>query len=315
MAEDISRKTDEVVLDKELSQEIITKAIEDSAFMKLADRMTIAGSGKKYQTIAGDPEPEWVGETDPIAVGKFTFGKKEVEPYKMALIVPFSNEFLRDKAALYEECSTRLPKLFGKKFDQTVMGTTPPGENFDALGAASSVSINPAEGKTVYNQFVAIDGMISAANGIMSGIALAPAGKSKVLDATDAVGHPLFTPGVESGTVGNILGASVSVNRGVLVPGTAQVGTAGQAGYVAGVPSVVGLAGDFEEARWGAVEAIKGSISHEASIAYPGEDGEEVTLHLWQRGMFAIRFIIELAFLVRDVNKFVRITGDVPQAA
>ena len=102
MAEDISRKSTNVVLDPEISSEIISKAIEESAFMQLADRMTIAGNGKKYQTIEGDPVPEWVGETDPAPVGKFSFGKKVIEPYKMELIVPFSNEFKRDKKGLYE---------------------------------------------------------------------------------------------------------------------------------------------------------------------------------------------------------------------
>ena len=114
MTEDISRKSTNVVLDPEISSEIISKAIEESAFMQLADRMTIAGNGKKYQTIEGDPVPEWVGETDPAPVGKFSFGKKVIEPYKMELIVPFSNEFKRDKKGLYDECVKRLPKLFGR---------------------------------------------------------------------------------------------------------------------------------------------------------------------------------------------------------
>lgn len=103
MAVDISRTTTNVIFDKEISSEIISKAIEESAFMQLAQRMEIAGNGKKFQTIDGDPVPEWVGETDAKPVGKFTFGTKEVEPYKMALIVPFSDEFRRDEAAPYNE--------------------------------------------------------------------------------------------------------------------------------------------------------------------------------------------------------------------
>ena len=58
MAIDTSRESANVILDPEISSEIISKAIEESAFMQLAPRITIPGSGKKYQTITGDPEPE-----------------------------------------------------------------------------------------------------------------------------------------------------------------------------------------------------------------------------------------------------------------
>ena len=296
---DISRQTTNVIFDPEVSSEIITKAIDESAFMQLAPKMEIAGNGKKYQTITGDPVPEWVGETEVKPVGKFDFGTKEVEPYKMALIVPFSDEFRRDKQALYNECINRLPKLFGKKFDATVMGSTAPGQNFDVLGGVQAVSLTPAQGKTLYDQFVAVDQLIGNADGIMNGIALAPQGRSVVLGATDSTGHPLFTAGVQSGTVNPILGANVSVKKGVYVAGTSGN---------PGTPAVLGLAGDFDNCAWGAVNSIQGAISDQATLTYTDGD-ETVTLNLWQRNMFAVRFEIELAFMVRDANTFVRLTA------
>lgn len=299
MATDISRKTTNVIFDKEISSEIITKAIDESAIMQLAPKMEIAGNGKKYQTITGDPVPEWVGETEVKPVGKFSFGTKEVEPYKMAIIVPFSDEFRRDKNALYNECINRLPKLFGKKFDATVMSTTAPGQNFDVLGGVQAVSLTPAQGNTLYDQFVAVDQLIGNADGIMSGIALAPQGRSVVLGATDSTGHPLFTAGVQSGTVNPILGANVSVKKGVYVAGTAGN---------PGTPAVLGIAGDFDNCAWGAVNSIQGAISDQATLTYT-DGGETVTLNLWQRNMFAVRFEIELAFMVRDANTFVRLTA------
>ena len=286
---DTNRTTENVILDKELSEEIISKSIEESAFMQLAPRMQVTGAGKKFQTITGDPVPEWVGETESKPVGKFSFGTKEVMPYKMALIVPFSDEFRRDKAALYNECVNRIPKLFGRKFDATVMGTTAPGDGFDTLGGADTLSI---AGTDTYKKFLAVDAKIGDADGIMSGIALAPKGRSIVLGALDGTGHPLFTPGVGANTVGNILGASVSVRKGVGVEGT---------------PNVVGVAGDFDNVAWGAVESIQGSISNQASLTYNTGEQEE-TINLWQRNMFAVRFEIELAFMVRDLATFVLLT-------
>ena len=301
--QDISRHTSNVIFDPEVSNEIISNAIEASAFMQLAPRMQVAGNGKKFQTIATDPEPSWVAETASKPVGLFTFGSKTVMPYKMALIVPFSDEFRRDKAALYAECIQRLPKLFGKKFDATVMGTSAPGDGFDVLGGATKKTIVSDAGNTVYARFVDIDETIGNANGIMNGIALAPKGRSIVLGAVDGVGHPLFTAGVDSNTVGNILGASVAVRKGVYVAGTAG-----------STADVVGVAGDFDECAWGAVNNITGSISDEATISYTDGNAQTVTLNLWQQNMFAVRFEIELAFMVRDLNKFVLLTGATPSA-
>lgn len=299
---DINRKSNNVIFDPEVSNEIISKAIDASAIMQLAERMSVAPSGKQFQTITGDPEPQWVGETEPKPVGKFTFGDKTVTPYKMALIVPFSDEFRRDKDALYAECVRRVPKLFGKKFDATVMGTTAPGTGFDVLGSSTKATILADTNNSVYDRFLAVDAAIGAADGIMTGIALAPQGRSIVLGAKDGNGHPLFTPGVQSGQLGDILGARVSVKKGVYVAGTAGN---------PGTPAIVGVAGDWDEAAWGTIGTLTGSISNEATLTY-SEGGQTITLNLWQRNMFAIRFEIEYAFMVRNEDAFVLLTGNTP---
>lgn len=301
-AKDISRETTNVIFDPEISQEIISKAIDESAIMQLGTRIPMTGAGKKFQTITGDPEPEWVGETDEKATGVFEFGTKTVEPYKMALIVPFSMEFRRDKNALYDECVNRLPKLFGKKVDTTAMGTVAPGENFDVLGNCEKISLIPDENQTLYDQFVAVDAAIAEADAVMNGIALAPKGRSIVLSAVDNDGHPLFSAGVQSGTVNPILGAPVSVRKGVYVPGTAG-----------STADIVGLAGDFENLRYGVVQAITGSITDQATINV-GTEANPVLLNLWQRNMFAVRFEMEIALMVKDPNAFKLLTGNTPSA-
>ena len=288
---DINRKTTNVIFDPEVSNEIITKTIEESCVMQLAGQMSVNPEGKTWQTIETDPEPDWVGETETKPIGRFTFGKRTITPYKMALIVPFSDEFRRDKGALYNECISRVPKLFGQKFDKTVLGTVAPGTGFDVLGDAATATImaDTTNHIDVYDRFLAVDATIGAADGIMSGIALAPQGRSIVLGAKDGNGHPLFTPGVESGQLGNILGAAVSVKKGV---------------YKAGTPAIVGIAGDWDEAKWGTIGTLTGSISDEATLV----DGNS-TINLWQQNMFAIRFEIEFAFMVKDKAKFVLLTN------
>ena len=297
MPTDINRNTTNVVLPEEVSAEIWAKTVEDSAIMQLARKVAIPGPGMKIQTITGEPEANWVGETEAKPVSVHTFGKKDVIPYKLAVIEPFSEEFVRDKAALYQECLNRAPKALARKFDTTVMGTTAPGTGFDTLGGATKVSLTPASGKTVYDQFLAADAVISAADGIMTGIGLAPQGKSKVLGAVDGMGRPLFTAGVTSNSVGDILGAPVSVAKGLYVAGTPA------AEGVAGTPATVGIAGDFENAVWGSVEGIKMKISDQATLV----NGDE-TINLWQLNMVGVLFEIEVAFAVKDIAQYALLT-------
>ena len=301
---DINRGTSNVLLPAEVSSEIWGKVLEESAFMQLARRIAMPGPGIDIQTITGEPAADWVSETEAKPVATHSFNKKSIRPYKLAVIEPFSDEFRRDKAALYAECVRRLPFALAKKFDQTIMGTSAPGSGFDVLGNCTKVSLNPGAGETVYGQFITIDGKIAEADGIMNGIALAPQGKSKVLAATDTVGHPLFTPGVGSNTVGNILGAAVSVNKGVYVAGTAGN---------PGTPAIVGIAGDFEDADWGSVEGIKMAVSDQASLTI-GSGNSAETISLWQNNMLAVRFEIEVAFAVKNAAEFVLLTGDTPSA-
>ena len=299
---DISRQTSNVALPADVAQEIWAKAVDTSAFMQLARRINIPGTGTTVQTITGEPTANWVAETNAKPLSAHTFGKKAITPYKLAVIEAFSMEFMRDKKGLYDECVRRLPAALSKKFDSTIMSATAPGSGFDVLGTGvSAVSLLPDTGVTVYDRFVAADAAISAADGIMNAIALAPQGKSIVIAATDQTGRPLFTPGVQSGTVGNILGADVAIAKGVY-----KAGAAGSPG----TPATVGVAGDFSGVVWGSVEGVQMAVSDQASLV----DGSGNTIHLWQDNMLAIRFEIEVAFAVMDKSQLVLLTGATPSA-
>lgn len=298
---DISRQTSNVALPSDVSQEIWANAVHESAFMQLARKIRIPGTGTTIQTITGEPTANWVAETNAKPVSAHTFGKHAITPYKLAVIEAFSTEFLRDKKALYEECVRRLPAALGKKFDSTIMGTSAPGTGFDVLGTGvTKQTILAASGHTVYSRFVDADAAISSADGILNAIALAPQGKSIVLGAEDTTGHPIFTAGVGSNSVGSILGAEVAVNKGVYVAGAAT----------GSVPAIVGVAGDFTGVLWGSVEDVQMSVSDQATIV----DANSNTISLWQNNMVAVRFEIEVAFAAMDKSQLVLLTGAVPSA-
>lgn len=283
MATGIYRGTTGVALPKEVADDIWAKTLDASAFMSLAQAGTIPGTGMTIPTITGEPEADWVNETEAKPVATHTFGNKPVTPYKLAVIEPFSAEFRRDVPALYQECVNRLPYALGKKFDQTIMGATAPGTGFDVLGDCTKVAIN----KDTYKAFVTVDDTIATADGIMNGIALAPKGKTLVIGTVDGQGHPLFNQ-LSSDGIPNILGAQVSINKGI---------------YKAGTPAIVGIAGDFQDARYYTVEGIQMSVSDQATLTTSAG-----TVNLWQNNMMAIRFEIEVGFAVKDKAEFVLLT-------
>ena len=130
-ATDINRTTT-ITLPGEVSSEILQKTQESSAVMALARSIKLPGLGVTIPVITGDPEAAWVGETDKKPVKRGTLATKVMQPYTLAVIVPFSNQFRRDVPALYDELVKRLPLALAQKFDATVFGgVTVPGSNFD----------------------------------------------------------------------------------------------------------------------------------------------------------------------------------------
>ena len=295
----VYRGTSNIALPANVSDEIWAAVAEESAFMRLARQITLPGTGTTIQTITGEPTADWVAETGAKPVSAHTFGKKAMTHYKLAVIEPFSEEFVRDKAALYQECVRRLPAALAAKFDATIMGTSAPGTGFDVLGSATAVSLIPGSGDTVYDQLVTVAGNIAQNGGIMNGIVLAPQGQSKLL-AANYNGLPLFTVGTESAQLNPILGAQVLVSKHVY-----KAGTAGSPG----TPAVVGIAGDFSDAVYGIVEGIKLSISRDATLVTTNG-----IISLFQQNMVAVRVEAEVSFGVKAVGEFNLLTGDTPSA-
>jgi HK97 family phage major capsid protein len=296
---DISRATTGITLTPEQSQEIWSAADSASAVMQLAQRVDLPGSGVSVDIITGEPEAEWVAETDEKPISRPTLGSKLMTPYTAAVIVPFSNQFRRDKARLYAEIVRKLPQALARKFDATVFGAAAgaPGSNFDTLGGATQVGIS---GDT-YAGLVAADQAIATGGGLLNGWALSPQARGLLLGATDADGRPLFINNVQTdGAVPALLGAPVYQSRGVY---SADLDGAG-----VGTAARLGFAGDWTSAHYGIVENIEISIATEATL----NDGG-TPLNLWQRNMFAVRAEFEVGFRVRDIAHFAQLT-DATQA-
>lgn len=185
----ITRETTNVLLPKEVSSEIWAKTIESSAVMQLSRRIELPGAGVEFQMITGEPEANWVAETEQKPVSNHTLDSKAMKGYTMAVIIPFSNQFKRDKARLYDEMVARAPMALGTKLDKTVFGgDTKPGELFDTLADVTAVDVE----SDTWAGLVTADATIAAGDGILNGWAIAPKAKSMLLTAKDSIGRPLF---------------------------------------------------------------------------------------------------------------------------
>ena len=273
-----------ITLPPEVSAEILAKTQDASAIMSLARQIALPGRGVTIPVITGDPQAAWVGETEAKAVANPSLETKIMEPYKLAVIVPFSNEFRRDAAALYDELVRRLPLALAQKFDATVVGAVQaPGSNFDTFASATAQNItNP----NTYSSLVAADADIATNGGIMNGIALSPQGKSVLLGAVDGDSRPLFINNVSEGAVPMVLGAKTVLNKGVYD----------------GTNHVVGIAGDWSQAMYGTVEGVVIDYSSDATLT-----SGNTTINLFQQNMFAVRAEIEIGFRA-DTSCFNRLT-------
>lgn len=290
MATGIPTNRSHIELPRAISSEILVKTQEASAVMALARQIQLPGNGVEIPVITSDPEAAWVAETSAKPVSNPGLSKKVMTAYKLAVIVPFSNEFRRDAASLYDELVRRLPGALAKKFDATVFGpaANKPGSNFDTLGGCSAFSLDT----DAYAGLVAADASIAMASGNLDGFALSPQGKGILLAATDNNKRPLFINNVAEGAIPMILGAKTLISKGAYVEGDSA--------------NTVGIAGDWTQAMYGTVEGVKIDISDQASLTY--NDGtNDVTFSLFQHNMFAVRAEIEVGF-VADTNCFALLT-------
>ena len=280
----ISTNRTNIALPTEVSSEILAKTQEDSAVMTLARQIALPGRGLTIPVITGDPEASWVDETDPKPISNPGLSTKIMQAYKLAVIVPFSNEFRRDDAALYDALVDRLPLALASKFDATVFHGTAPGSNFDTFASVTAQSFGTDE----YAALVAADSDIAVHGGTLNGFVLSPQGRGALLAAVDGNQRPLFINNVEDGAIPRLFGAPVELSK---------------AAYLNDTTDVLGFAGDWSEAMYGTVEGVQIDISDQATLTISGSP-----VNLWERNMFAVRAEIEVGFRA-DLTVFNRLTA------
>lgn len=269
----------------DVSQEIMQKTQEDSAIMRLARQIALPGRGTSINVITSDPEAAWVGETYSKTVSNPGLATKVMRAYKLAVIVPFSNEFRRDVAALYDALIERLPRALAQKFDATVFGNgDKPGDDFDNFASITKQSL----ASDAYAGLVAADTDVALHGGVVNGYAISPQMRGILLGAEDTSHRPIFINSVADDAIPRLLGAPVVLSKGA---------------FVSGSPAVVGVCGDWSQAMYGTVEGVKIDYSSDATLTV-----NDSSINLFQQNMFAVRAEIEVGFRA-DTNMFNALTA------
>lgn len=272
-------------LPAEVSREIIQKTQESSMIMQLATQISLPGRGLQIPVISGDPEAQWVEETGKKPVSNPSLAKKVMTGHKLAVIVPFSNEFRRDAAALYDALIARLPGVLSKKFDATVFHGPDSGTlaNFDNLASVTAHSLTADP----YAGLVNADVAINEAGGMVNGYVFSPQGRGLLLSAVDGQDRPLFLNSVSDDAIPRILGAPTYFTSAVYKDGDASTA------------DVVGFAGDWSKAMYGVVSGVTIDYSSDASLTYVNTDNQTVTINLFEQNMFAVRAEMEVGFIAQ----------------
>lgn len=282
----VSTNRTNITLPVDVSREIMQKTQEGSAIMRLANQIALPGRGAAINVITSDPEAAWVAETAAKPVSNPGVTTKIMRAYKLAVIVPFSNEFKRDVTSLYDALVQRLPKALALKFDSTVFGKgDKPGDDFDNFANVTKQSL----ASDAYGGLVAADTDIAIHGGVTNGYAISPQMKGVLLSALDKNDRPLFINSVAEGAIPMILGNPTYLTK---------------AAFISGSPSVVGIVGDWTQAMYGTVEGVQISISDQATLDIDAEH----KINLFQQNMFAVRAEIEVGFRA-DTSVFNALTA------
>ena len=282
----VNRSTAGIKLPGDVLGEVWQNAIESSFVMKRARRISVPGTGTNVNIITGDPTPGWVTESTEKPVSAPSFSNKTLTPYKLAVIVPFSNEFRRDVQTLYGAIVQRVPSALAKAFDKTVFFGSAPGANFDTLSGVDAVDLEAAPAEAINAAMTDI----MVGGGSASAIALAPQGYGILTGAKNSDGSLTFGGSYNSTGAITPFGLPVDVTSAAYKAGSSAANT-------------VGFIGDWSKSIVGIVDDITVEYSDQATI----NDGER-QVNLWQRNMFALRCEMEVGFIFESADFFKRFT-------
>ena len=305
MAQTAATQTSEFAgfLKPALAEDYFKEAARSSVVQSLTRRIPLGINGQEIPYVTSKPTASWVGETEKKPTTSGGIALKSIKPAKIAAITVVSAEVVRANPGNYVSMfREQIAEAFALAFDAAALhGTaTPFGSFIDQSGKEVELGTAAQSAGGVYGDLNGALSLLVNDKKKLTGFAFDDVAEPILNAATDLQGRPLFVDAVYENTAlqgGKLLGRQSLYSQGIgtpVVPGDDPEPNTG---------GIVGYAGDWSKAVWGAVGGISYDVSTQATVTLNNE-----LVSLWEHNLVAIRAEAEYGFHVDDPESFVKIT-------
>lgn len=305
---------DDVLMPREVSQELWTKAQEASLVLRTGRQVPV-GYGETVIPISGvEPEVGQVGvgtrpqdrEGYRKPVSGISWDSQSFSPIKLATIVTASEEFVRsDVNGMWSNIVAQLAGAMGRGIDLAVFHNRRPDTGDLLLGTANNSYVNATTHRTAYEttpDTLDVDLTTAWADLVSRGYnpgmwAIDQRFVPPVLTARDANGNLIFQNGLNlsSQSLGTLAGLPVEAGRAV----------SGAIGANANATAARAFLGDFSRLVYGYADEVRVKVTDTGVIT--SADGTNV--NLWQTNQVAILIETTFGWLV-DPDAFHALDAD-----
>ena len=276
MGQMISRTDAEVLIDEQVSREIIEGTIKQSRAMSMFRRLPNMTSNKtKMRVLDSLPLVYWQnGDNAKKKITKMAWDKKYIVAEEMAVIVPIPEAVLDDASYdIWADVRPRIEEAMGKKFDQAVFtgADKPTGFRADLLTSVlnAEATITPNSDtlyKSINDAIVKVEESGYNVTGVVGGVDV----KGKFRMMTDTTGQPIKGTEIDSLS-------KAYVDNGAWDKTLAQM-----------------IVGDFTQAVYAIRQDITFKVLDQAVIQDPSTG--EIVYNLAQDDMVALRVVMRLGW-------------------
>lgn len=296
MAQNAATQTSEFAgfLKPDLAEDYFKEAARSSVVQSLTRRIPLGINGQEIPYVTSKPTASWVSEGAQKPTTSGGLSLKTIKPHKIAAITVVSAEVVRANPGNYVSLfREQIAEAFAIAFDAAALhGDSSPfgsGQNIDATTKAVTFGTTEKADGGIYGDVNAALSLLVNDKKKLTGFAFDDVAEPILNGANDLNGRPLFVDAVYEDTSlqgGKLLGRQALYGQGVEKD------------------PVIGYAGDWTKAVWGAVGGITYDVSTQATVTLDGE-----LVSLWEHNLVAIRAEAEYGFHVADAEAFVKINA------
>jgi HK97 family phage major capsid protein len=294
-----------------IAEPIFERASRTSVVQQLARRIPLGINGESIPFVNGRPAAAWVAEgaTKPATSGAMTL--LSMVPKKIAAIMVVSSEVVRANPGNYiMTMRESLAEAFAVAFDRAALHDEGPtgaaGGGPFATFVAQTTKVQEIGATAVADGGIFVDftgamrDLVSDTDASgrryqLTGWALDSVLEPSMWGAVDTTGRPIFVDLPPDQAASSLSGNGRLMGRPAFM---------GEGVASANLTDVVGFAGDWSQAAWGAVGGISYRVSTEAAVTINGS-----LVSLFENNLVAVLAEAEYGFVMADADAFVELTN------